>query len=60
MESKLKFQPKFQKSDFFPGFWPEKNTLFSSHKVQFDMKFQPLKMRSAYFHKVLNDLKISS
>ena len=58
-EQKLKFQPKFQKNDFFQHFG-QKNALFSTQTISFDMKFQPLKMRSDYCHKVLNDLKISN
>ena len=54
IELKLKFQPKIQKKTPLGRKYP----FFSSHTMNFDIKFQPLKMRSDYCHKVLSDLGI--
>ena len=59
-ELNLKFQPKFQKQVTFPSLLGRKGTLFSSHTMYFDIKFQPLKMRSDYCHQELFDLKMSN
>ena len=59
-ELKLKFQPKFQKKVAFSSHLGRKSTLFSNHTMNFDMKFQLLKMLSDYCHKVLSSFKISN
>ena len=57
---KVAIPAKFsEKSDLFPAFG-QKNTLFSSHTMSFNMKFQPVNMQSDYCHKVLSDLKLSN
>ena len=58
-ELKLKFQQKFEKKVTFFSLLGKK-TLSSSRIMNFDTKFQPLKMWSNYCHKVLSDIKISN
>ena len=59
-ELKLKVQPKFQKKETFFKPFGQKTALFSSHTMNFDVKFQPLKMQPDYCQKVLSNLKISN
>ena len=54
---KVKISAKLQKIVTFSRTFGQKNTLFSSHNINFITKFQPLKMRTDYCHKVFINLK---
>ena len=58
-ELKLKFQPKFQKSDFSQLFGLKIDCSPAIPKCVYEIPAIE-KMRSDYCHKVLNDLKISN